>query len=117
MFSCFISSITGVAADASGGSTSVSVTSGDSSSFLTSYVVKFLIGKSFTISEFVVCLNSDLGGLKSISDLCSLALAFLPSQSSLDQSEGIEEGCGALYLQLLCRAVRGEELKILFYLF
>ena len=39
------------------------------------------------------CSNS----LKSISDLCSFALAFLPSQSSLDQSDGVLEGCGASY--------------------
>ena len=37
--------------------------------------------------------------LKSRRGHCSLALAFLPSQSSLDQSNGVVRGCGTSYLQ------------------
>ena len=82
----------------SGGGTSVFVISGVAS-LSSSCIVKFGIGKSVSISEPVVCLNSGLGGLKSISDLCSLALAFSPSQSLLDQAEGTGEGYEASYLQ------------------
>ena len=45
---------------------------------------------------FCICCSSNL---KSRRGLCSLTLALLPSQSSLDQSDGITEGCGALNLQ------------------
>ena len=51
-------------------------------------------------TKSAICLSiSGLGSSKSINDLCSLALAFSPSQSSLDQSECTGEGCGASYLQ------------------
>ena len=52
-----------------------------------------------TVASVICWLVSSLGGVKSINDFCSLAFAFSPSQSSLDQSEGLGEGCGALYLQ------------------
>ena len=99
MFSCYVSSVIGVTADASSCGTSVSVISGVASFLSSSCIIKFWNGKLFSISQFVICLSSGLGGLKSISDLCSLALVFSPSQSLLDQSEGTGEGCGASYLQ------------------
>ena len=45
---------------------------------------------------FCICCSSNL---KSRRGLCSLALAVLLSQSSLDQCDGVMEGCGALNLQ------------------
>ena len=45
---------------------------------------------------FCICCSSDL---KLRRGLCSLALALSSSQSSLDQSDGVMEGCGTSNLQ------------------
>ena len=56
-------------------------------------------GVSFALSCSVFCIYCS-SNLKSRRGHCSLALALLPSQSSLDQSDGVTEGCGALYLHV-----------------
>ena len=60
--------------------------------------VSCVISCGVSCNVFCNCCSSSL---KSRSSLCSLALAFLPSQSSLDQSDGVTEGCGASNLQYI----------------
>ena len=95
-----------VAEAIAGGGTRESVTSNGSSFSLSYPIGRFWKGKSFTSVTFPtsVCwavpfLLFGSGGLKSIKDFCSFALALSPSQLSLDQSEYTGEGCGALCLQ------------------
>ena len=53
---------------------------------------------SGVVSHIMSCTWAS-NNLKSMNDLCSLTFALSPSQSSLDQSDGAGEGCGALHLQ------------------
>ena len=68
---------------------------------------------------FCICFSSNL---KLRRGLCSLALALLPSQSSLNQSDGIMEGCGTSNLQhvhpfeVLVQSLLGVGLTILILL-
>ena len=65
-------------------------------SIMAFYVVSYGTFCAVSCNVFCICCSSNL---KLRRGLCSLTFTLSPSQSSLDQYDGVREGCGASHLQ------------------